>query len=271
MPIRTRFVIVTFAIAALTAASWAAPALGATRATTYAAPGWAGEKVVNPNVDDWEPAIATDPSAPYVYIITTRYGQPKTCSSHCPSPYIALTISSDGGKTWGPQVPLCVCRGSKAQYDPTIKVVPGTGVVDAVFLNADRANGFSTVFITSNDHGQNWTDPVHVYQNSWTDKPFFTTSTNGRNVYVSWNGQTAGDSHIGVSHDYGATWTGTRLVDSKRYYYAYDATVLPDGTVVFSESSLYYSGSSTVQGQVWHHALILPPGKNAAVASNWLN
>jgi hypothetical protein len=45
-------------------------------------------------------------------------------------------------------------------------------------------------------------------------------------------------------------------VTSKRYYYAYDARVLSDGTVVFSESSEVYSGSTKVSGKVWHHALI---------------
>ena len=24
--------------------------------------------------DDWEPAVAADPKAPYVYLLTTRYG-----------------------------------------------------------------------------------------------------------------------------------------------------------------------------------------------------
>ena len=72
-----------------------------------------------------------------MYLLTTRYGQPKTCSSHCPTPYLVLTISRDAGRSWGGQAPLCICRGAKAQYDPTIEVVPNTGVIYAVFLNAD--------------------------------------------------------------------------------------------------------------------------------------
>jgi hypothetical protein len=223
---------------------------------THPAPGWTGEQLIKPGADDWEPAVATDPNAPYVYLETTRYGEPKTCSSHCPTPFIALTISSDGGKTFGPQVPLCVCRGSGAQYDPTIEVVPNTGDVYAVFLNADRAGGFSTVFIRSTNHGKTWTDPVHVYGKvAWTDKPEVTMSPSGKDVYVSWNGPTGGDLWVGVSHNYGKTWTQTKVVDSKRYFYAYDARVTPDGTVIFSESSLFYSGSK-VEGKVWHHAII---------------
>jgi hypothetical protein len=190
-----------------------------------------GSQLLNSSTDDWEPAVATDPSAPYVYLLTTRYGVPPPgCSSHCPSPFIALARSSDGGSTFGAQVPLCLCLGSKAQYDPTIEVVPDTGAVYSVFLNGDRHNGFSTVFTKSTDHGRTWSEPVHVYGNvSWTDKPEVATSASGKDVYVSWNGPQGGDLYVGQSHDYGATWTQQKLSDSKRYYYAYDARVLSGG------------------------------------------
>src|SRR5262245_44273029 len=89
--------------------------------TTAAAPGWGGSKVLSSTFDDWEPAVATDPNAPYVYLITTRYGT-RSCGSHCPTPFIPITISSDGGQTWSEQVPICPCLRSKAQYDPTIEV-----------------------------------------------------------------------------------------------------------------------------------------------------
>jgi hypothetical protein len=226
--------------------------------TNDPAPGWRGERLLNVGTDDWEPAVAADPNDPYVYMITTRYGTAKTCPSHCPTPFIPLTISSDGGATWGPQVPLCVCRGSGAQYDPTIEVVPNTGAVYSVFLNADRAGGFSTVFQKSTDHGKTWTEPVHVYGNvAWTDKPEVTMTPSGRDVYVSWNGPQGGDLYMGVSHDFGATWSQQKLTNSKRYFYAYDATVLPDRTVIFSESSLSYTGvGQAVEGPIWHHAII---------------
>jgi BNR repeat-like domain len=227
------------------------------------ATGWAGEQVVNPNVDDWEPAVATDPHGPYIYILTTRYGTGAPCTPHCPTPYIVLTVSSNNGATWGPQVPIWGVKGTKAQYDPTITVAPNTGEVYAFFLNADRHGGFSTLFIKSSDHGQTWTNPVRPNGSvSWTDKPEITTSANGKNVYVSWNGPTGGDLWVGVSHDFGATWTQTRVVDSRRYFYAYDAKTLPDGTVIFSESSFRYTcaGSGSFNcissGEVWHHAII---------------
>jgi hypothetical protein len=230
----------------------------AVAATTDPAPGWVGSRLLKRGTDDWEPATATDAHAPWVYLLTTRYGEPKPCETgHCPTPYIVLTTSADGGQAWSPQRPLCVCRGSGAQYDPTIEVVPNTGDVYSVFLNADRAGGFSTVFSKSHDHGATWTTPVHVYGHvAWTDKPEVTMSPSGKDVYVSWNGPQGGDLYVGISHDYGETWTQKKLSDSKRYYYAYDARVLSDGTVVFSESSIVYQGSSNVEGQVWHHAII---------------
>ena len=41
--------------------------------TTKPAAGWVGSRVLS-TFDDWEPAVATDPGAPYEYLLTTRYG-----------------------------------------------------------------------------------------------------------------------------------------------------------------------------------------------------
>ena len=216
------------------------------------APGWTGEQLMERGTDDWEPAVAADPNAPFVYLLTTRYGEPKPCPGNCPIPHIALEISRDGGRTWSDGRPLCPCKGS-AQYDPIIEVVPNTGDVYALWMR-----GFNTLFQASRDHGRTWSPPVSTYGNvSWTDKPALATSDNGKHVYVSWNGPTGGDPWIAQSHDFGETWTQTELVDGSRYFFAYDADVLRDGTVIFSESSLDYSGpaASTV-GSVIHHAFI---------------
>ena len=216
-----------------------------------AAPGWAGEQLMNAPTDDWEPAIAADPNAPFVYMLTTRYA-PKPCPGNCPSPWTALEISSDGGVTWGPGVPLCACKGS-AQFDPIIEVVPNTGHVYALYMN-----GFNTVFTKSTNHGQTWSTPVATYGKvSWTDKPVLATSNDGQHVYVSWNGPNAGDPYVAQSHNAGATWTQTKLVNGPRYFFAYDADVLPNGAVVFSEGSILYGGQgSTPEGLVEHHAFV---------------
>ena len=99
------------------------------RIVLAAAPGWAGEQLMNVSTDDWEPAIAADPNAPFVYMLATRYA-PKPCPGNCPSPWMALEISSDGGATWSAGTPLCACKGS-GQFDPIIEVVPNTGQVYA--------------------------------------------------------------------------------------------------------------------------------------------
>jgi hypothetical protein len=225
-----------------------------TRAAAVAAApaaGWAGERVADPVADDWEPAIAADPAAPSVYLMTTHFVD-KPCPGNCPVPHISLHVSSDGGKTWAPQRPLCACKGSW-QYDPVVEVVPNTGAVYAAFLN-----GFNVVFMSSTDHGATWSAPVKTYGNvSWNDKPAFAASDDGKDVYLSWNGPTGGDPWVAQSHDFGQTWTQSKLVDSNRYFFAYDADVLHDGTVVFAQSDIDYSGPGGAPvGVVNHHVFI---------------
>ena len=216
-----------------------------------AAAGWRGAQPMDLAFDDWEPAIAADPNAPYVYWMATRYA-PKPCSGNCPSPWIALKTSSDGGATWGTSRPLCACKGS-GQFDPIVEVVPNTGHVYAIYMN-----GYNVVFQKSTNRGQTWSAPVKTYGNvSWNDKPVLTTSADGQHVYVSWNGPSGGDPYVAVSHNAGQTWTQTKLVDSPRYFFAYDATTLPNGTVVLSQSSISYTGpQGAAEGPYWLHAFV---------------
>jgi hypothetical protein len=220
--------------------------------TTAAAAGWSGARVMDPKTDDWEPAVAADPGSSYVYLLTTRYGEPKPCPGNCPVPHIAIEISADNGQTWSDGVPLCPCKG-KGQFDPIVEVVPDTGDVYALWMN-----GFNVVFQKSSDHGATWTDPVPTWGNvSWNDKPVIASSDDGRHVYVSWNGPTGGDPWVAQSHDAGATWTQAKVVDSRRYFFAFDADVDADGNVFFSESSFDYSGpAASAVGKVKHHVFI---------------
>jgi hypothetical protein len=217
-----------------------------------AAPGWTGEQLMNAKTDDWEPAVAADPSSSFVYLLTTRYGEPKPCPGNCPTPQIVLEISGDNGATWSNGEPLCACKG-EGQYDPIVEVVPNTGHVYALWMN-----GFNVVFQKSTNHGASWSAPVPTWgQVSWNDKPVLATSDDGRHVYVSWNGPTGGDPWVAQSHDFGVSWSQTKLVDSRRYFFAMDADVLSDGTAIFSEASLDYSGpAASAVGQVQHHAFI---------------
>jgi hypothetical protein len=240
-------------------------------AAAAAAAGWAGEQPVDNLADDWEPAIATDPSAPWVYTLVTRYGA-KPCPGNCPSPFIALRISSDGGATWSASKPLCACKGS-GQFDPIIEVVPNTGAVYASYMN-----GYNIMFTKSTNHGTTWSAPVPVYGNvSWNDKPTIAVSNNGVDVYISFNGPTGGDPWMAQSHDSGASWTQTKLVDSGRYYFDFDSDVAADGTVYFAETSILYGGGgnkgTTPSGQIEEHVFISrdrgATWENRTIASVW--
>jgi hypothetical protein len=202
------------------------------------APGWAGERIVNQTEDDWEPAIATDPNEPYVYILHNRYGGERACPSNCPDPAMILHVSEDGGRTWGAERFLCACRRVHGQFDPLIEVVPETGQVYAVWMN-----DFNIHFAKSVDHGTTWSTPVPVYgTTAWGDKPNFTTSADGQDVYILYNGPTGGDVHAAVSHDAGETWEQVRVTNDDRYHFAYGTAVLPDGRVLSSQISFTYSG-----------------------------
>jgi len=219
-----------------------------------AAVGWAGEFPIDAIADDWEPAIAADPSAPWVYTLATRYAG-KPCPGNCPTPWMALNISSNGGATWSAAKALCACKGS-GQFDPIIEVVPNTGAVYAAYMN-----GFNVVFTKSTDHGTTWSAPVKTYGNvSWNDKPTLAVSDNGVDVYISFNGPTGGDPWMAQSHDSGATWTQTKLVDSTRYYFDFDSDVAADGTVYFAQTAILYGGGgnkgTTPTGQIEEHVFI---------------
>src|SRR5690349_5868622 len=149
------------------------------------ATGWAGEKLVDPASDDWEPAIAADPNSQFVYFLTTRYASTKPCPGNCPTPYMALYISSDNGASWSSGTPLCACKGS-GQFDPIIEVVPASSGPAAGNVYAAYMNGYNVLFIRSTNHGASWMAPVKVYGNvSWNDKPVLAMSDDGRDVYIS--------------------------------------------------------------------------------------
>ena len=65
------------------------------------APGWAGE--IKLGVEDtWEPTIAADPNAAYVYAMYNRFGGPKACNK-CPGIPMYVRVSANNGVSWGPR------------------------------------------------------------------------------------------------------------------------------------------------------------------------
>ena len=208
------------------------------------APGWAGERIVNGSTNDWEPAIATDPHTPWVYILHNRYGAAPACPNTCPDPALILHVSGDGGRTWRPERYLCACRHVRHQADPLIEVVPETGDVYAVWLNDHDVE-----FSASSDHGRTWSDPIRASGAvGWSDKPSLATSADGHDVYVSYSGPTGRDPYVASSHDAGLTWSRTKAVDGSRRFYAYGGGVTPDGRVVIASLSLTFSSTGEPRG-----------------------
>ncbi|HEX7471772.1 MAG TPA: sialidase family protein [Candidatus Limnocylindrales bacterium] len=239
----------------------AAGTLGHPAAGRAAHPGWTGERLFgSKNDDDWEPAVAADPSAPYEYILTTRYGGAKACA-HCPDPALILRVSNDGGRTFGGDRFLCACKGVVAQNDPQIEVATD-GTVYAAWLN-DFVPG--AVFSKSSDHGRTWTDPITLKTPAiaFGDKPALAISPSGRDVYVAWN---ASDSYISVSHDFGATFRAPVKTNADtRYWYAYSGAVAANGTVTFSETDYTQDSTGPVRvealrstdgGKHWQQVLV---------------
>ncbi len=179
--------------------------------------------------DDWEPAIAVDPSSSYVYQMTTRYSGKRPCDS-CRLPAIVFRSSSDGGATWGPDRFIALTRLS--QNDPQIEVA-NDGTIYAVFLN-DFVPGIK--FTKSNDHGVTWTDPIRLTgagrKPSLSDKPVLTISANGQHVYIAFN---ASDSWVVASHDFGRTFLpAVKTNNDERYWFHSGGAVASNGDVYFA-------------------------------------
>ncbi len=223
--------------------------------------GWSGEQLIGARSnDDWEPAVAADPAAPYVYIVTTRYGGKKACVG-CPDPALILRISKDGGRSFGSDHFICACEGVTGQNDPQIEVATD-GTVYAAWLN-DFVPG--VVFAKSTDHGQTWTRPLTLKTAAiaFGDKPALAISPTGHDVYIAWN---SSDSYISVSHNAGATFAKPIKTNADtRYWFAYSGAVAGNGTVTFAETSYTQASTGPVRieairsgdgGKHWHTVLI---------------
>jgi hypothetical protein len=193
--------------------------------------------------NDWEPAIAVDPSSSYVYQLTTRYDGPAACRN-CPAPYIIFRRSSDGGATWGADQFLGY--GRKSNNDPQIEVA-GDGAIYTAWMN-DYTPGI--MFAKSTDRGQTWSTPIALIAKggkpTWSDKPILAISPNGKDVYIAFN---ASDAYVTVSHNYGVTFSKPLKISSdKRYWFHTGGAVAPNGAVYFAavDYSQDYTGDAYI-------------------------
>jgi hypothetical protein len=241
------------AAALLAVLGWAAPPVTATAAVSRPAghrhaPGWTSERRWSAK-NDWEPNIAADPSSPWLYQMTTQYGDAPVCRPHmlhC----ILFRSSPDRGRTWRKSIvmnrrqcpPGQACRQAAWQNDPGL-AISASGVIYAAWMNQ-----WDVVFAKSADHGRVWTD-YHDFRRalgaSFTDKPWIAISRGGKDVYVAFN---RSNSYVSASHDYGRTWSvPVRTNTDGRYWFAEAGAVAPDGHVYFAESAEHQNAKGTVR------------------------
>jgi hypothetical protein len=194
------------------------------------AAGWRGAEIFGRG-NDLEPATAADPSAPFVYVLTTRYSGrgPLPCPD-CDLPAMAFRASSDGGRTFGP-VRYLRPNIEGGQYDPQL-ATDAAGDVLASWMDGKSRIMFSK----SVDHGHTWT-PAQIVSHGagWGDHPWLGVSPSGRHVYIGFNHAA---SWVAQSHDGGSTWLPAQQVSTEdRYYFANGTTVTDDGDVVISTAS----------------------------------
>jgi hypothetical protein len=194
--------------------------------------GWSGESIVSSTAtgDGWEPAIAADPSAPYVYVAWMQYKGAKVS--------INIRTSSDGGATFGTAKPICASC-NPGEYDVTLATT-STGVLYATYMQGNNIS-----FTKSTDHGATFSAPLTISGGTWADKPWMATSANGQDIYVGWS--TRGNVVTVESHDGGTSFTAPQQItnESAIYYYPNGATVLPNGTAVIVASRYPEKGNAT--------------------------
>jgi hypothetical protein len=194
--------------------------------------GWKGEAIVSSPAtgDGWEPAIAADPSLPYVYVAWMQYKGAKVS--------INVRVSADGGTTFGPAKPICATC-NPGQYD-IVLATTSSGTLYAVYMQGNNIS-----FTKSTDHGATFSAPRTISGGTWADKPWMATSTDGTDIYVGWS--TRGNLVTVASHNAGGTFSTPLQVtnESAIYYYPNGATVLPNGTAVIVASRYPEKGNAT--------------------------
>jgi hypothetical protein len=215
----------------------------ATPAASLASGGFDQERVWGGG-DDWEPAVAADPGAPYVYQLATRYAGPQAD--------LVFRRSADGGATWEADQVL-----ASNGYDPMIEVADG-GTIFAMGL---VGNAFRLRMTRSFDHGVTWT-PLDDIQPpggaNWGDRPVLAVSPDGQDVYVAFN---RSDSFVVSSHDGGASFgPAVKTSNDTRYWFHSGGAVAPNGHVYYAAAdySQDYTGEvhisvlrSTDAGASW--------------------
>lgn len=186
--------------------------------------------------DQWEPAIATDRYG-HVYILYPQYGTFPGCPT-CPSPTMALTVSSDGGASWS--APRSIATPGTGQWDAQIEVDPIDGrTVYAAWLQNGKSD---TVVGKSTDFGATWSVVVADRTNAGTDKPIL--RVRGNDVYVGFNH--VQKVWVAVSHDAGHSFTVSQVNSNAKlgWSLAGGGAIDPAGNVFFAWAGYEQNGGA---------------------------
>src|SRR5438093_4989696 len=106
--------------------------------------------------DDWEPEIATD-GGNYVYVVLAHFPGDPTCDPSSANPNrVYIQVSSDGGKTFGPQHVVADTIGGidyPRQVDCVVTVDAVTGAIYVSFLAYGSGPRADVAVAKSTDHG----------------------------------------------------------------------------------------------------------------------
>jgi hypothetical protein len=193
--------------------------------------------------DDWEPEIAAAPDGQHVYAVLAHFEGDPACDPASANPNrIYIHVSSDGGRTWGPQhvvADLVSGVDYPRQVDCVVTVDPLTGAVYVSFLAYGfKATRTDVAVAKSTDFGATFTAmKVNGPECRNCDHPWTVAYSN--DVYTAY---AKGKNHyLAHSSDGGATWTETNVLQA-------DAVAFPEGAVLDSAHNAWFAWGDCIRG-----------------------
>jgi hypothetical protein len=204
-------------------------------AGTMAVPRGAATRLGFCGGDDWEPEIATDGGS-FVYVVLAHFVGDPTCDpSSANRNRVYIQVSSDGGKTFGPQhVVADTIEGVDypSQVDCVVTVDPVTGAVYVSFLVYGLQGVQTDVAVArSTDHGATFTAvKVNGPECKNCDHPW--TIAYGQDVYTAY--AHAKNHYLAHSSDGGRTWTETNVLRA-------DIVAFPEGAALDAAHNAWFA------------------------------
>ena len=187
--------------------------------------------------DDWEPSIAADRHG-HVYALWTHYvgyagggaGDVDPSCPTCASPHLVISISADGGSTFGALHALA--PSGLRQDDPQIVVDAADGrTVYAAFMQGNK----SSMYVgRSDDFGATFAPVLVEDLERGTDK--IALAARGGHVYLVFHTQQK--IWASISDDRGASWRTVQPVNNTNSTFGVS---LPSGAAIDSRGNAYFA------------------------------